>query len=74
MHSLLSAGETFPGAAVPDNNQRGTDADWKAWIKQKYMSVAHPVGTAAMMKRSLGGQPFTFLSAEIGTQFSFRCC
>ena len=55
MHSSLSAGETIPGSAVPDNAQRGTDADWKSWIKQKYVSVAHPVGTAAMMKRSLGG-------------------
>lgn len=53
--SSLSAGETIPGGAVPDNAQRGTDADWKSWIKQKYVSVAHPVGTAAMMKRSLGG-------------------
>jgi len=55
IYSSLSAGETIPGSAVPDNAQRGTDADWKSWIKQKYMSVAHPVGTAAMMKRSLGG-------------------
>ena len=60
IYSSLSAGETFPGAAVPDNAQRGTDADWKTWIKQNYVSVAHPVGTAAMMKRSLGGQPFRF--------------
>ncbi|KAF8154931.1 hypothetical protein B0H34DRAFT_753101 [Crassisporium funariophilum] len=53
--SSLSTGETIPGSAVPDNAERGTDADWKTWIKREYMSVAHPVGTASMMKRSLGG-------------------
>ncbi|KAG5642129.1 hypothetical protein DXG03_003579 [Asterophora parasitica] len=53
--STLSTGETIPGAAVPDNAQRGTDAAWKTWIRNNYVSVAHPVGTAAMMRRSLGG-------------------
>ncbi|KAF5309416.1 hypothetical protein D9619_012385 [Psilocybe cf. subviscida] len=51
----LSGGETFPGSAVPNNSQGGTDAAWKTWIKAKFQSVAHPVGTAAMMRRSLGG-------------------
>ncbi|KAF8154919.1 glucose oxidase [Crassisporium funariophilum] len=53
--SSLSTGESIPGGAVPDNAERGTDAAWKSWIKQNYVSVAHPVGTASMMKRSLGG-------------------
>ncbi|KAF8054314.1 hypothetical protein FPV67DRAFT_1440316 [Lyophyllum atratum] len=53
--SYLSAGETKPAGAVPDNAQRGTDAAWKSWIQSNYVSVAHPVGTAAMMRRSLGG-------------------
>ncbi|KAJ3510668.1 hypothetical protein NLJ89_g4541 [Agrocybe chaxingu] len=53
--SSLSTGEQIPGGAVPDNAQRGSDADWKAWIRSKFDSVAHPVGTAAMMRRSLGG-------------------
>ncbi|KAF5371366.1 hypothetical protein D9615_009695 [Tricholomella constricta] len=53
--SSLSTGETIPGGAVPDNAQRGTDAAWKTWIKNNYVSVAHPIGTAAMMRRSLGG-------------------
>ncbi|RDB29937.1 Glucose oxidase [Hypsizygus marmoreus] len=53
--STLSTGESIPGSAVPDNVQRGTDQDWKNWIKNKFVSVAHPVGTAAMMRRSLGG-------------------
>ncbi|PPR03699.1 hypothetical protein CVT24_007420 [Panaeolus cyanescens] len=52
----LSAGETFPGISkVADNAQRGTDAAWKSWIKNEFVAVAHPVGTASMMRRSLGG-------------------
>jgi choline dehydrogenase-like flavoprotein len=51
----LSAGETFPGSKVPDDAQRGTDAAWKTWIRNEFNAVAHPVGTASMMKRSLGG-------------------
>ncbi|KAF8897995.1 hypothetical protein CPB84DRAFT_1815762 [Gymnopilus junonius] len=53
--SSLSTGETTPGSAVPDNSQRGTDAAWQSWIKANFNSVAHPIGTAAMMKRGLGG-------------------
>ncbi|KAL0959214.1 hypothetical protein HGRIS_014493 [Hohenbuehelia grisea] len=53
--SSLSTGETIPGGAVPDNASRGTDAAWKSWIKSQFFPVAHPIGTAAMMKRSLGG-------------------
>ncbi|CAK5284092.1 unnamed protein product [Mycena citricolor] len=54
--SGLSAGEAVPGNAVPDtDSHRGSDADWKAWIKGGFASVAHPIGTAAMMRRSLGG-------------------
>ncbi|KAJ7171206.1 alcohol oxidase [Mycena filopes] len=53
--SSLSTGETIPGSAVPDNASRGTDAAWQKWIKAGFSSVAHPIGTAAMMRRSLGG-------------------
>ncbi|KAF8154930.1 hypothetical protein B0H34DRAFT_783908 [Crassisporium funariophilum] len=53
--SSLSTGETTPGTQVPDNGNRGSDADWKSWILRTFSSVAHPIGTAAMMKRSLGG-------------------
>ena len=57
--SKLSTGETIPGlSTVPDNGQSGTDADWKKWItgtSPGFNSVSHPIGTAAMMKRSLGG-------------------
>ncbi|KAJ7143798.1 hypothetical protein C8R44DRAFT_758923 [Mycena epipterygia] len=53
--SSLSTGETIPGSAVPDNAARGTDAAWQTWIKNGFSSVAHPIGTAAMMRRGLGG-------------------
>ncbi|KAG6855598.1 hypothetical protein H0H87_000393 [Tephrocybe sp. NHM501043] len=53
--SSLTTGEAIPGGAVPDNAERGTDEAWKSWIKQNFVTVAHPVGTAAMMRRSLGG-------------------
>lgn len=53
--SSLSTGETSPGSKVPDNAERGSDTDWKSWIHSSFNSVAHPIGTAAMMRRSLGG-------------------
>ncbi|KAG6873051.1 hypothetical protein C0995_003531 [Termitomyces sp. Mi166 len=53
--SNLTTSEQIPGNAVPDNVQRGTDAAWRAWIWSNFVTVAHPVGTAAMMRRSLGG-------------------
>ncbi|CAE6414335.1 unnamed protein product [Rhizoctonia solani] len=52
----LSVGETVPGnTTVPDDGSGGSDADWANWIKSKFVSVAHPVGTCAMMSRDLGG-------------------
>ncbi|EEB95781.1 hypothetical protein MPER_05197, partial [Moniliophthora perniciosa FA553] len=58
--SDLSNGETIPGDAVPDNEERGSDEDWRSWITDPtpntgFAAVSHPIGTAAMMKRSLGG-------------------
>ncbi|KAJ7314249.1 alcohol oxidase [Mycena albidolilacea] len=53
--SDLSTGETVPGAAVPDDGAGGADADWQAYVRQNFGSVLHPVGTAAMMRRGLGG-------------------
>ncbi|KAI0757742.1 alcohol oxidase [Daedaleopsis nitida] len=54
-----SIGETIPGlATVPDNGSGGTDADWKKWLTDRsagFSAVSHPIGTAAMMRRSLGG-------------------
>ncbi|KAJ7315678.1 glucose-methanol-choline oxidoreductase, partial [Mycena albidolilacea] len=46
---------TTPGSKVPDDAARGSDASGKTWIKNGFASVAHPIGTAAMMRRSLGG-------------------
>ncbi|TFL03641.1 hypothetical protein BDV98DRAFT_603041 [Pterulicium gracile] len=53
----ILTGETSPGySAVPDNNGNGgTDAAWTTWIRANFGAVSHPVGTAAMMRRSLGG-------------------
>ncbi|KAL5634055.1 hypothetical protein ACGC1H_006030 [Rhizoctonia solani] len=54
--NTLSVGETIPGnTTVPDDGSGGSDADWAPWIKTKFVSVAHPVGTCAMMSRELGG-------------------
>ncbi|KAJ2933649.1 hypothetical protein H1R20_g3458, partial [Candolleomyces eurysporus] len=53
--SSLSTGETIPGNAVPDNANRGSDQDWKNWIRANFNAVSHPVGTCAMMRRNLGG-------------------
>ncbi|KAK7442996.1 hypothetical protein VKT23_015943 [Stygiomarasmius scandens] len=53
--SNLSTGETIPGNSVPDNAERGSDASWRSWITDNFSAVHHPIATAAMMKRSLGG-------------------
>jgi len=54
--STLSQGETIPGkTTVPDNGDGGSDAAWTSWINNAFFAVSHPIGTAAMMKRSLGG-------------------
>ncbi|KAJ7240404.1 hypothetical protein B0H12DRAFT_1134777 [Mycena haematopus] len=53
--SSILTGEATPGSAVPNNAQGGTEAAWQTWIKNGFASVAHPIGTAAMMRRELGG-------------------
>ncbi|KAF8600079.1 hypothetical protein BDV93DRAFT_559719 [Ceratobasidium sp. AG-I] len=54
--SSISTGEAVPGkSTVPDDGTGGTDADWSKWIKSEFSSVAHPVGSCAMMSRELGG-------------------
>lgn len=37
---------------VPAN---ASDADWEEWISTAFGANSHPIGTAAMMRRSLGG-------------------
>jgi choline dehydrogenase len=70
----LSTGEQIPGGAVPDNASRGTDAAWQSWIKKNFDSVAHPVGTAAMMRRSLGGSCLLFLAAHTLLHHNLTYC
>jgi len=56
--SSISAGEQQPGTGtVPNNSNGGTDADWQRWIRGSngFVAVSHPIGTCAMMRRSLGG-------------------
>ncbi|KAJ7291502.1 hypothetical protein C8J57DRAFT_1273248 [Mycena rebaudengoi] len=53
--SDLSTGELVPGPTIPDDEQGGSDALWKEFILANFGTVAHPVGSAAMMRRELGG-------------------
>ena len=48
----------MPGSAVPDDADNGKDSDWQAYVLQNFGSVAHPIGTASMMRRELGGAFF----------------
>ncbi|KAG9089557.1 hypothetical protein FRC06_001487 [Ceratobasidium sp. 370] len=51
--SSLSNGKLVPDISVlPDN---ASDAVYSNWVKGNFNSVAHPVGTCAMMSRDLGG-------------------
>ncbi|KAM0323936.1 hypothetical protein ACHAQA_008517 [Verticillium albo-atrum] len=46
-------GQLFPDAAtLPDN---ATDEQWEAWARNTAGPNAHPIGTASMMARELGG-------------------
>ncbi|KAI0032423.1 glucose oxidase [Vararia minispora EC-137] len=51
--STLSLGETVPGFnTVPAN---ATDAEWATWLRGAFTANSHPIGTAALMSRALGG-------------------
>ncbi|KZV89787.1 alcohol oxidase [Exidia glandulosa HHB12029] len=52
--STPSTTDATPGCDVPGGNN-ATDEDWRSWIKEKFNAVSHPIGTAAMMRRNLGG-------------------
>jgi hypothetical protein len=56
--SNLALFESIPGLSTVsnDNGKGGSDAVWMPWIKNTFVSVAHPIGTAAMMRRDLGGE------------------
>ena len=56
--SSISSGESIPGTSVvpsTDPTHAGSDAAWSSWILSKFNAVSHPIGTAAMMRRELGG-------------------
>ena len=50
---------------VPDNGDGGSNEDWKKWILDPvngFLPVSHPIATAAMMRRELGGKFFLCMS------------
>ena len=52
----ISADEVSPGVdVVSDDGHGGSDAAWHAWIREDFTPVFHPVGSASMMHRDLGG-------------------
>ncbi|EJD07152.1 glucose oxidase [Fomitiporia mediterranea MF3/22] len=52
----ISSGETDPGIdVVPDDGNGGADDAWHSWIHDEFSSVFHEIGSAAMMRRDLGG-------------------
>lgn len=57
--SQLSTGEISPGtnaSGVPNDDGRGgSDEAWYDWLMENFAAVLHPIGTAAMMRRGLGG-------------------
>lgn len=44
--------EVSPGAAIPQN---ATDEEWGSYVKSVFTANSHPLGTAAMMSKDLGG-------------------
>ena len=54
--SNISTGELVPGiATVADDENGGTDGAWQAYILNFLVPAFHQIGTAAMMRRDLGG-------------------
>ncbi len=64
LYSYLSTGEVIPENSVPDDDDRGTEADWTSWITNGFAAVSHPIGTLAMMKRSLGGALYSLFDLQ----------
>lgn len=72
-YSTLTENEIAPGSQVPnENGDGGSDADWQAWIKGNFGAVSHPIGTAAMMRRDLGGKCMPSMLSEIIHNFYFN--
>lgn len=38
-----------------DDGLGGSNAAWRDWLVENFAAVSHPIGTAAMMRRELGG-------------------
>lgn len=54
--SSISSGEDIPGIeTVPEDGHGGSDSAWQEWIQNGFNPVSHPIGTAPMMRRDLGG-------------------
>lgn len=54
--SNISAGEIAPGIEiVPDDGKGGSNEAWQAYIRDTFDTALHHIGTAAMMRRDLGG-------------------
>lgn len=52
----ISSGEDIPGIeTVPEDGHGGSDSAWQEWIQNGFNPVSHPIGTAPMMRRDLGG-------------------
>ena len=56
MKSDLESAESSPGYDnIPQTSDQGDYDQWKQYILNGFESVWHPIGTAAMMPRNLGG-------------------
>lgn len=56
MKSDLESAESSPGYDnIPQTSDQGDYDQWKQYILDGFESVWHPIGTAAMMPRKLGG-------------------
>lgn len=56
MKSDLQSAESSPGyGKIPQTSDQGDYGKWKQYILDGFESVWHPIGTAAMMPRNLGG-------------------
>lgn len=52
----ISSGEDIPGIeTIPEDGHGGSDSAWQEWIQNGFNPVSHPIGTAPMMRRDLGG-------------------
>ena len=71
MKRTITTVELLPNTTtVPDpTGDGGSDEDWEKWVLSVYGANDHPIGTAAMMRRELGGTssccPFSLLLSPV---------